>query len=92
MIRLIKLITGEEVIADIYENENELRLKEPVKMALTSQGIAMMPFCPFMNDNEIKINSKNVLFITEVDEEVLNAYNSKFGSGIVLANKSLIID
>lgn len=92
-IKLIKLITGEEVIASVNVAGDDLQLDIPVRMAITQQGIAMMPFSPFIKEGEkISINKSNILFTADVDDEVKNAYNSKFGSGIVIANSSLLLD
>lgn len=93
MIKLLKLSTGEEIIAEKQEERGSIVIKNPVKMGLTAQGIAMMPFSPFLkaNNNNIilHINSSHIIFEGEVDEEIVNAYNSKFGSGIVLAPPGL---
>jgi hypothetical protein len=87
-VRFFKLITGEEVLAKAKYDVNMWHLKNPVKLAFTQQGVAMMPYAPLLKVEEVTIRIEHVLFHGEVAEEVFNAYNSKFGSGIVLAGPS----
>ena len=92
MIKLFKLVTGEEIIASFKDLGEGLELDIPVRIALTQQGIAMMPLSPFIKEGEkIIISKTNIVFTADVDDEVKNAYNSKFGSGIVIANSPLLL-
>lgn len=90
MVNLIKLITGEEVIA--YKEESKdgmIVLKNPVKLAFSPEGVAMIPFAPFSKSDKITISSANVIFETELEDEVYNQYNSQFGSGLVVSSPDL---
>lgn len=91
MIQYVQLITGDEVIADITTDNDYFYLKHPVKIGLTREGLAMMPFSPFIKNNEIRIPTKHILFHAEVEDEIRNAYNSRFGSGIVVAGAGMQI-
>lgn len=85
MIRLLKLVTGEEVIADVttdVANNDKLILKNPLQIGHTPQGVGMAPFCMFMKGNSLTIDVRGTVFITEVDSEIENAYKAQFG-GIV---------
>ncbi len=91
MIRIVRLITEEDVIADIsIEESGDIVVKnaqDAAKVFLTPQGMGLMPFCPCAKENtSIKLKKEHVMFVVEADDEVYNAYNSKFGSGIVLAS------
>jgi len=85
MIKIVKLVTGEELVADITEANNEINLKNPQKFMLTSEGLASMPLMPLSKDKDYKIASQHVLFIAEPEDDIKNAYNSQYGSGIVVA-------
>lgn len=92
MIRILKLVTGDDVIADVEKKENELILKNPQAILATPEGIGLMPLMPFSNEKEYAINLKNIIFDLEPEEELKNSYNSKFGSGIVIAKNSIILE
>lgn len=91
MVHFLKLTTGEEVIADTEIGDGVYKLKTPIKIGIAREGLAMMPFSPFLKDETITIRQEHVLFIGEPDDEIRNAYNSKFGSGIVLPPPGLSI-
>lgn len=86
MIKYIKLISGEEVVADMTDNGETLSLKNPVKLVLMPpMGLSMIGFCNFIKPENVTIKKEHVMYIEELEDEIYNAYNQKFGSGIVLA-------
>jgi hypothetical protein len=84
-VHFFKLTTGEDVMAKANREGDVWVMENPVKLGFTQQGVAMMPYIPLLKADKIKIPAEHVVFHGEVTEEVFNAYNSKFGSGIVLA-------
>jgi hypothetical protein len=90
MIQFVKLITNDDIIADVIavkENKDKVELKNPVRIVFTQQGVGMVPYSPFTKEStKIIVDSKNILYTGELEEEIYNGYNSKFGSGIILAS------
>jgi len=88
-IKLVKLITGEEVLTKYDEGNPLCILNNPVKLQLSQKGVAMIPLSPFMKENaKIVISKASVLYTVEPDEDVVNAYNQQFG-GIMLVPSGL---
>ena len=58
---------------------------------LTAQGLGMAPYCPYINTDTVEINSRHVMFTGELEEEIYNAYQEKFGSGIILSSPSISV-
>ena len=88
-IKLVKLITGEEVLTKYDEGNPSCVLNNPVKLQLSQKGVAMIPLSPFMKENaKIVISKASVLYTVEPDEDVVNAYNQQFG-GIMLVPSGL---
>jgi hypothetical protein len=86
MIKFFKLVTGEDALAEIVE-ENELHyvLKNPMRFVPTQEGIGIAPLAMFVkNGATITINKDKVIFAAEPEDEIANVYNAKFGSGIVM--------
>jgi hypothetical protein len=86
-VKLVKLITGEEIIADVLtERElggsiNNVYLKRAVVLVPTSRGITILPFPRHAEDGqEIKLSGEAVLFILNVHPDVLVGYNQYFGT------------
>lgn len=83
MVKFLKLITSEEIIADVSVADQKAIIKNPVRLAMTQEGVAMIPFIPFLKSDKVEIDLKDILFEGELEQEIKNAYNNKFGSGIV---------
>lgn len=96
-VKAIKLVTGEDIIAEIEKDNDNWTLKNPVQVSMVPNRTSNQPtfgFIPFpltSNEKSVTINSKNIMFEIEPAEEFLNQYNSLFGSGIVTPPKGLII-
>jgi len=90
-IKLLKFVSGEEVIAQVEDNGSVYTLKDPVRIALTERGAAIIPFSPFAKADVFQINREHFLFIADVDDDIKNEYNMKFGSGIVTTNSSIVL-
>jgi hypothetical protein len=93
MVEFVKLITGEEIIAETIWNDNTQKwtLKNAVKLMLHQNGVAMIPISPFLKDETVSIHKDHIIFKGELDDEIKNAYNAKYGSGIVLPTSKLKI-
>lgn len=84
MVKLLKLITGEEVIASVSKDEKMTHLKNPARIAIMNDGVRLLPFSLFSKGDSISLKNEHVMFETEVEDELLNGYNSQFGTGIVV--------
>lgn len=86
-IKFAKLLSDEDIVADVEQAEDvsKFTFKNPARLVITHQGVGMMPMNPFMKGKSVDIPKSYVVYTTDVDDEILNAYNAKFGSGIVFA-------
>lgn len=89
MVKLLKLITGEELIAEVTEQENSLELKTAVRVLFTHEGVGMVPYALLAKSDKIVVGKNHVIFEAELDDEAKNAYNAQFGSGIVVSGANL---
>lgn len=83
-IKVIKIITGEEIISQIEEKNEKYLLKNPQKFMLTQEGIASIPLIPFSDSEEYEISKNHVIFVCNPETDIRNLYNSKFGNGVIL--------
>ena len=91
MIKVLKLVSGDDVISELEINQNIAILKNPQKFIVTPEGLANMPLMPFSKDEEFKISIDHILLISEPEDDLKNGYNSQFGSGIVIAKNNMVI-
>ena len=87
MNKIVKLITGEDVVSDveISEDGKSLTMKQPQRLVMSQEGLASIPLMPFSEDKKYTISMEHVMLFAEPDQDIKNGYNSQFGSGIVLA-------
>lgn len=96
-IKIIRLLTGEELIGEVGINDMDLvTLKDVavIQMIPLQNGnvtITLMPFAPYSEDETFTLNPQHVTMSYKPATELLNKYNSIYGSGIQIASASSII-
>jgi len=92
MIKIVKLITGEELIADVTGGDITLTLSKPcvLQMVPSRQNpdqpmMGMFPYAPYTEDHSIDVDVVKIVWDANPVKELYNQYNSAFGSGIQLA-------
>ena len=92
---LIKMINGEEIVGKIKkEDEETVTVEKPAIVMLTPNQtggvqVQMGPYSMF-TEKPISLNKQAIMYIAEPNTELENSYNSNFGSGIVMPEKTLI--
>ncbi len=94
-VKMLKLVTGENVIAEFENKAGDYVLTNPLQVAMvpsrsTGQpSFALLPYL-FNDDKSVTISSSHVLFMFDPMDEFLAQYNDIFGN-IVTPPKSIII-
>ena len=92
----IKLVTGEDVIAEYSVEGSVIKLENPVQVSMVptrNSGQPNFGFIPFplvSNDKIIEIQSDKIVYVCSPAEEFLNQYNSIF-SNIIAPTQNIII-
>lgn len=89
-VKVCKLITGEDVIADVELDHNGYTFTNPALIVVQQTqdgrvGAAFAPYVPFAKDGKLRIFKENVIGEIEIDIKLINEYNRIFGSGIMIA-------
>jgi hypothetical protein len=96
MIKLFRLVSGEEIVGEIQESASGFHtIKNPcaIGLAMGPNGqptLSMQPWLIFSDQKEVTLKDTHVLFTTTVDIKILNKYNEIFGSGIVIAQQKIV--
>jgi len=90
MIKVFKLINGEELIADVSSSSDSgYHLDNAANIVLqpTDSGISvgLAPYMPYV-DGKIYLNKSAIASEGEPAVEMRNEYSSRFGTGIQIAN------
>lgn len=91
MIQIVKLVNGEDLIAEVASASDGLvKLKDAYKIVMTPDGLGLMPFMLFSKEKEFSIAESNVMARGEPETEIRNAYSAQTG-GVVLPKNNMII-
>ena len=88
-IRLVKLKSGEEIIGDVTVIDKDVIICNPCQIMPTDQGLGFTPWPPFAKHDNVTVKMDWVICITDPVDQARDAWNSKFGSGIILPNVQL---
>ena len=92
-VKLIRMWSGEDVIADITkEDTDSITITDPI-VAVPSQQqgqIAFAPWSPLLQKDKLEVTKKYLVYIGDPQEEIIEQYNSMFGK-ISKPTKKLIL-
>lgn len=99
MIKVIKLVTGEEVIGNMKKADAQsdtITVDKPCAVMLVSSkstpdqhSMALIPYAAYTADHSIEIYKKSIVWMSDLADDVLNQYNMIFGSGIQIVPGNL---
>lgn len=91
----MKMLTGEEVIAEVVvQTDESIEFRNPLAAVLQrgqngQPQIGFMPYMAFAKGN-IVIKKDKIIAIVELDDDIKNQYNNIFGTGILTPKNQLI--
>jgi|TARA_R110002051_G_scaffold105703_1_gene178762 hypothetical protein len=92
-IKLIRLVSGEEIIAEIspVENTKDTLIKDAIVLIPAGEGkIGIMPFMPYTKaKNGLTLRDKDIMFMVEPVEDLVAQFTTA-RSGIVTAPKRIL--
>ena len=92
-VKLIRMWSGEDVIADITkEDTDSITFTDPI-VAVPSQKqgqIAFAPWSPLLQKDKLEVTKKYVVYMANPQEEIIEQYNSMFGK-LSTPTKKLIL-
>ena len=98
-LRLIRLISGEELMAEVKnETDSGISIKNPVRVVLMpnkldpkTPTVAFAPWIEFSDDKDFTIHKAHVIVTMKPVQEFINQYNSMFGGIVSVPTTKLIM-
>ena len=93
-VKLFRIITGEEVIAELLsEDDTTVTVQNGLVVLPSGQSVGFAPWATVIDKDrpEITVNKTHVVYITEVDEGITKKYNEVYGSKLVTPDKKKLI-
>ncbi len=92
-VKLIRMWSGEDVIADIVEeNTDSVVITDPI-VAVPSQQegrIAFAPWSPLLEKDKLEVTKKYIVYIGDPQAEIIEQFNQMFGK-VSRPTKKLIL-
>ena len=89
MIKLLMLVTGDHVVANVERSGDTYVLNKPHKLVMAREGLGSMPLCPFAKSEKYEIAASPVVWEADPEDEIRDSYASATGS-IVVASSGLL--
>ena len=94
-VKLIRIITGEEVVAELLEETaSYIKVQNGLVVLPTAQSVGFAPWATVISKEnpEITVQKTHVVYQAEVQEDVAKKYNEMYGSKLVTpSSKKLIV-
>ena len=94
-IMMLRLINGDELVGKVSVVSNVIKVSKPAAVMLQpgaagKANMALVDYIPMAKSKDIMLDSRNVLFTYEPDEQIEAAYQQNFGSMLVLPKKGIL--
>ena len=94
-VKLIRIITGEEIIAEVLEETAAfIKVQNGLVVLPSTQSVGFAPWATVISKEnpEITVQKTHVVYLAEVQEDVAKKYNEMYGSKLVTpSSKKLIV-
>jgi|TARA_B100002003_G_C14118479_1_gene537951 hypothetical protein len=93
-VKIVRLKSGEDVVADIDENADTITMENPTVIVPMSDPnseqikMGVAPWAPFIAKQKVEISRDWIVFIADADEALARNYKQQYGSGIVVPDVS----
>lgn len=91
MITVLKLITGEELVGDVIQDDR-VTIKNPCMLQMIPNranpeqvSMALVPVAMHIESQSLTVKPEHIIWMNKPIKDLYNQYNSYFGSGIQLA-------
>jgi hypothetical protein len=90
-VALIKLITGEDIIAEVEFYEHHVDCYDPFSLAMhPEKGLVLMKFSPYAKTEQVKFDRTSILCILHPQDALVNHYK-ELTSKIITPKQGIIV-
>ena len=91
MVKIVRLDSGEEIMAKITQEGDILNLKDPCVLVPSQEGkLLFVKWLPYANtSNGVSINASNVVFIIDPLKELEDHYTGAITNNLFVPSKKI---
>lgn len=95
MIKALKLVTGEEIICNVTNVDEMLKITKPAQLVVMPgdgeeklNRLTLVPYAMYLDDSFLMVHPDKVVWESIPSKKMSDYYSQLFGSGITLADAS----
>ena len=89
-IKVVRLVSGEELIGEWNEEKNIIT--NPVIMVpIAKSQLGFQPWIPYAEEEEVQLKEQHIMTVLTPDKKLQNEYNRVYGSGLIVPDADKII-
>jgi len=89
-IKVVRLISSEELIGDWNEETNTIT--NPVVMVpVAKDQLGFSPWIPYVDEEDVQLKEQHIMTVLTPDNKLQNEYNRVYGSGLIVPDADKII-
>ena len=88
-IKIIRLISGEELIGD-WNRETNTITNPVVMIPVAKDQLGFQPWIPYSEEEDIQLKEQHIMTVLTPDAKLQNEYNRVYGSGLVVPEEKII--
>lgn len=93
-VKLFRIVTGEEVVAELVEESSEfITVRNGLVVLPSAQNVGFAPWATVINREkpEITLSRNHIVYIAELDSSIESKYNEIYGSKLVTPEEKKLI-
>jgi hypothetical protein len=92
MIKMVKLKSGEEIVAEVTQTDNQFTLKDCAQIGMVAPNqMGIGPYLPYCDLSKgITVDVNNVLFMADISEQFRQEYQKMF-SKVITKDTGIIL-
>jgi hypothetical protein len=91
-VKIIRITSGEEIIATVIDNESNVTLKDPAVLIPSPEGkLLLARWLPYADIPEgVSLEKKNILFVVSPQEQLKDHYINVVVNNLVVPSKKIV--
>jgi hypothetical protein len=94
-VKLFRIVTGEEVIAEVIsEDDSTVTVQNGLVVLPTGQSVGFAPWSPVVDEDnrELVVSRNHIVYVGEISSSIKKKYNEIYGSKLITPeDKKLIL-
>jgi hypothetical protein len=88
MIKILKLVTGEELVGDVSRIQDTVTISKPFAITMARDPVnpggdmqlALFPYVPYVKEHKLHLDEKSIVWMTDLVDSMVKDYNNALES------------